>query len=103
MSVVVNVDVRWGSGRLVHVRCLGLSLLAERDRDISVTSGAPLDDDAVASVGSFHDYLKKVTRTAPDGGTVKVVGFEPEIFKILELLEIEGPPPDPITVTLDQQ
>ena len=100
MSLVFGIDVRWPSGRLVHVRCKGIDLLARQcpGRVTSLGSGD------VASLDSFHNCLRKATRAAPDGETATVVGLEPDVLKILELLDIEGPPPeDPITVALERK
>jgi hypothetical protein len=99
MELILNLDVGWPSGRLVHVRCVGMQLIPERDYGSDVT---PLDGKDVASVGVFHQFLAEATRMAPDAGTVEVVGLQPAVAKILRLLKIEGPPPDPITVALDE-
>lgn len=102
MTLVLNLDVHWPSGRLVHAHCLGMSLVSERQDYKARTEVTPLDSENVASLVAFHELLAEATRVAPDGGTVEVVGLEPEVRKILKLLKIEAEPPDPIMVALEQ-
>ena len=101
MPLVLNLDVQWPSGRLIHVRFLGMSLVPPRGDYVAETEVTPLDREDVASLGVFHRFLAKATRMAPNAGTVEVVGLQPEVAKILELLQIEGPPPDLITIKLE--
>lgn len=94
MALVFNLEVRWQSGRLVHVRCRMMPLVgyasapsADEEED-----ELPLDQGDVSSLESFKKYLRRVTRTSPDDGHVRIAGFQREIERILELLDIEGPP-----------
>ncbi|MFD8301518.1 hypothetical protein ACFV29_04035 [Streptomyces sp. NPDC059690] len=99
MSLTFNLEVRWPNGRQVRVRCRGIplvSVLADEPGD----KASAMDDQDVVSLAALNEYLKKVTRLAPNAGAVDVIGFEPTLFKLLELLNIEGPPPDSITIEL---
>ena len=98
----LNLDVRWPSGRVARVRLRGVPLVPSRgpEEDARSVGAKPLDADDVVSLDDFYDFLAAVTRTVPDAATVEVVGFEPEIANVLDLLEIEGPPPDVISVAL---
>jgi hypothetical protein len=101
VALVLNIDVQWAGGRLVHVHCVGEPVVPER-RDYVVTAPIPLDSGDVGSLDSFREFLTEATRIAPDQGTVEVLGFEPDVFKILTVFSISGPPPDPIIVKLAQ-
>jgi hypothetical protein len=100
MPLVLNLDVRWRSGRLVHVRCRMMPMIGYRSTpsDGEEEDELPLDPGDVASLESFKEYLRKVTRISPNDGHVRIIGFQREIGRILELLDIEGPPPNPIPI-----
>jgi hypothetical protein len=99
MALELNIDVQWADGRLVHVHCVGEPIVAERRTYVGLAS-AWLDSGDVSSLDVFHEFLTEATRIAPDGGLVEVLGYVPEVFRILQLLTIEGPPPDPVKITL---
>jgi hypothetical protein len=99
----LNLDVQWQSGRVVRVRLRSLPLVARRGEEAQRLGAKPLDADDVASLTTFQHFLTAVTRTAPNAAGVDVVGFEPEVAKVLDLLEIEVPPPDVISVALPQR
>lgn len=100
MALVLNIDVQWAGGRLVHVHCVGEPVVPEWA--YVPTSPVPLDTGDVGSLDALREFLTEATRIAPDQGTVEVLGFEPDVLKILAVLAIEGPPPDPIVVRLTQ-
>ncbi|MFC9594981.1 hypothetical protein ACFTUC_34975 [Streptomyces sp. NPDC056944] len=97
MSLTFNLQVRWPNGRQVRVRCRGIPLVAVLAEETGDEASAISDHDVV-SQAALHQYLKAVTRLAPDAGAVNVIGFENTLFKVLELLNIDGPPPDSITI-----
>jgi hypothetical protein len=102
MALVVNIDVQWANGRLVHVHCVGEPVVPERSRGYEATAPVPLDTSDVGSLDALRGFLADATQIAPDQGIVEVVGFEPDVFKIFKVLGIEGPPPDPIILKLTQ-
>ncbi|MER7582387.1 hypothetical protein [Kitasatospora sp. NPDC097691] len=99
MPLTLNLEVRWPKGRRVLVRCRGIPLVAVRADEVIVGSSA-MENQDVVSLDAFHQYLKAATQSAPDAAVVEVVGFQPTLLRLLDLLDIEGPPPDPITVEL---
>lgn len=74
MPLVLNLDVRWRSGRLVHVRCRMMPLIGYRSvpSDGAEADELPLDAGDVASLESFKEYLRKVTRLSPNDGHVRI-------------------------------
>ena len=99
VALVLNIDVQWAGGRVVHVHCVGETYLPERG-DHDAAAPVRLDFGDVGSLDSFREFLTEATRIAPDQGTVEVLGFEPDVVKIFAVLSIEGPAPDPIIVKL---
>ena len=101
MALIFNLDVHWPNGRLVHVQCTGIAELDEREDAApeEVTLGVA----DVSSPGAFYNFLAESTRITADQGQVEVIGFRSQVLKIPGLLDIQGPPPNPITVTLPQQ
>ena len=97
--MILNIDVQWTNGRLVHVHCVGEPVVPER-QDYVTQAPIPLAGGDVTSLDALKEFLTELTRMAPDLGSVDVIGYDPDIFKILQLLAIEGPAPDPITVAL---
>jgi hypothetical protein len=100
MALSLNLDVTWSPARIVHVRCVGIPLVVTRDGEEAVDDQVALADSDVRSGAAFRAFLTQATRIAPHGGTVRVVGLEPTIDRIPTVLDIVGPPPDPIVVTL---
>lgn len=96
------LDVSWSGGRVVRVSLRGLPLVRSgAGNRLGDHRGArPFNRDDVASMSALHKFLTSVTRSAPDGAVVEVVGFEPDVDALLDLLDIEGPPPEVITVKL---
>ena len=56
--------------------------------------------DDVDSLPLFHKFLARLTRTAAGGEERHVSCDRMREEQILELLEIPGPPPDPIPISL---
>ncbi|MFF3249108.1 hypothetical protein ACFYWY_36515 [Streptomyces sp. NPDC002870] len=99
MALTVNLEVRWPNGRRVRVQCRSIPLVPVRADEVMADASA-MEDQDVMSLDAFHRYLRTATRLVPDAGVVEVVGFQPTLFKLLELLKIEGPPPNPISIEL---
>jgi hypothetical protein len=98
----VLLDVSWSDGRVVRVSLRGLPLVRSGAGDgLGDRRGArPFNPEDAASMSALHKFLASVTRSAPDGAVVEAVGFEPDVDALLDLLEIEGPPPDVIAIKL---
>jgi hypothetical protein len=100
MALTFNLDVYWPNGRLVHVQCTGIAYLEERG-DASREITLRISD--VSSPNAFYAFLAESTRISADQGRVEVIGFRSQVLEIPRLLDIQGPPPDPITITLPRQ
>jgi hypothetical protein len=72
----------------------------EVDRSGDRDSARSLGPGDVASLSALHTFLATATRTAADGATVEIVGFEPDVDALLDLLGVEGPVPEAIRVAL---
>jgi hypothetical protein len=103
--LVLLLDVAWPRGRIVRVSLRTVPLVRssrvdplERDRPTRA-----INPEDVASLGALHAFLAAVTRSATPGATVDVVGFEPDVDALLDLLEIEGPVPEVISVPLPER
>jgi hypothetical protein len=99
-----TLQLSWRTGRTIRVQVRGVPLLRS-GRSLAGGSDdtTALGHDDVASLTAFQEFLERITRLAAEGGTVWVVGFDPDVVTVLELLEITGPPPEPINVEMTPQ
>ncbi len=98
MALILHLHAQWPD-RVVHVRCAGMPALLDRYR--SADKPVAIDHADVKSLEAFRGYLVRITKGIDDGGSVAVLGFESEIRTILRLLDVQGPPPDPVIVMMD--
>lgn len=86
---------------MVRVSLRALPLVRGESDELSERSDArPLLRADVASKATLHAFLSRVTRGSAHGATVEVVGFEPDVDDLLDLLEVVAPIPNVIPVTL---
>jgi hypothetical protein len=98
----ILLDVAWPQQRVVRVslRALPLVRSGTGEGPEERRSARPLFREHVASMSALHSFLAAVTRSAANGETVEVVGFEPDVDTLLDLLDVQGRIPDVIPVTL---
>jgi hypothetical protein len=99
MALTLDLDVVWPDGRRVHVRCSGWALLGNRG-DTEALNAPVLSAIDVTSAEALHTFLRRATRAAAAGEVLEVGGLEPTVLRVLDVLDIVGPPPRPIVVRL---
>jgi hypothetical protein len=103
----LHLAVQWPDGRQVTVDILILpdfdTSSASNFRFFKVAGELPTEEigpDDADSLPLFHRFLARLTRTAAADEERHVSCDRMREEQILELLEITGPPPDPIPVKL---
>jgi hypothetical protein len=100
----LHLQVAWPSGRQVSVDVLVLpEFNPSRAFDRGVAKAGPSEEigpDDLESLPALHEFLTRVTRSADAGEVRRVSCQRTREEQLLELLGVEGPPPDPIAISL---
>lgn len=104
MADTLSLRVRWPNGRAVNVH------IQARERsgpDRELTEAARprphyIGNEALESKDHLLSFLKRLTRTSDDGDLLMAWIFENHMADLYELLDIEGPQPDPVRINLPE-
>lgn len=100
----LNLEVHWGTQRVVQVH-VDIQALADAESEkltLDWHPVLPIGIIVLDSLDSLKAYLADATRNEPDGGRVEAMCLEPDARILLEVLGVQGPPPNPIDVYLPE-
>jgi hypothetical protein len=103
----LHVGVCWPDARTVFVDVRVEPLVGEFDAEepqelrLERDTAVPIDDDELATPETLRAFLARLTRNEAAGAHVRAVCVEPDDRRILDLLGVTGPPPNPILVVLE--
>jgi hypothetical protein len=100
--------VEWPGGRKVSVE---VSILPDLQGVTDLTAPLPesgevplpteeIGPENLESLSTLHGFLARLTRNADQGEVTRASCTRVHEEKLLEMLAVEGPPPDPIPVRL---
>jgi hypothetical protein len=99
MADYINLAVVWPKdGRTVTVRVEITLAVEEGVLPLPITN--PINPLDLVSIGSLYEFLARLTRIAAAGSTVEASIPDFRFERLLELLDITAPVPDPKRVKL---